>query len=448
MKNRRLAFPLVALLLLLAPCLKADSNIRIVNLSFVQGDVSIDQGTGHGFKHAVMNMPVTSTTQVRTGDDGLAEVQFEDGSTLRIIGNTSVVFQPLSLTEKGIRISGMSVPEGTVYIHVLNTKHDRFLLKARDLELSVSQGSHLRVSADKAQTLVAVFHGDLMDPDTGLDVGKNQSLRIDNQANAISDVAKGIDPFATDAWDTEREKYHQNPSLYPSLATDSVAFAPPSVPMIGCSYGMMLGSYGVYSPGCVGMGFSQPFDPLYAGLWSPFGLDPMMFGYDAFDYGYGYGYPLGYGYGGYGYAPYGYGGTPTATGLRNQPKPSPSHTTRPMQATAFPRTAVRLPSNVRGVLAGRSAVHAGFASMNRGPLSASGYSMGRSAAMAQWRPFTPSRAMYAARMPGGMGRPGMYGGGYAGGGGSLPAASPSSMSSATRMGGMSHGSAPVGRPGR
>jgi len=445
MKSLRFGFPLVALLLLSTPFLKADSNVRIVSLSFVQGDVLIDQGTGQGFKHAVMNMPVTSSTRLRTGDDGLVEVQFEDGSTLRLIGNTSVLFQPLALTDKGMRVSGMTVPEGTVYVHVLDTKHDRFLLKAQDLELDLTKGTHLRISADNMQTLVAVFHGDLLDPGTGLDVGKNQSLRIDNKANTISDVAKGIDPFATDAWDSEREKYHQNPSLYPSLATSSVAYAPASAPMIGCSYGMMLGSFGVYSSSCLGMGFSG-FNPLYANMWFPMGLNPMMFGYD----GFGYDSPLAYGYAPYGY---GYGVTPAgvaaASGLRNVPKPTPTHTTRPMQAaSALPRTAVSLPT-VASSSAGARGVHTSFAPINRGAMASGGYAMGGAATTAaRWRPFTPSRAASSSGMRTGFGPPSAAGGyGYAGPASSMPAARPSASAPAGHVGG-SPPAASAGRPGR
>jgi len=443
--HRFVLLPCVALFLLLTPSLRADSNVRIVGLDFVQGNVLIDQGTGQGFRRAVMNMPITSKTRLSTGDDGLAEVQFEDGSTLRLVGNTTVLFQPLSLTDKGLRISGMSVGGGTVYIHVLNTKHDLFVLRARDMELEVSKGSHLRVSADDAQTLVSVFHGDLSDPDIGLDVGKNQSFRIDNQKHVITAVAKGIDPFATDAWDNEREKYHQNPAQYPSLANSSIAFAPVSAPVLGCDYGMMLGSFGVYSPGCMGFagsfgafGFGpfDPFDPLYANMWFTMGMNPL-FGYDYPLYGYGY--P---GYGAYGYA------APGATGLRNQPKPTPTHL-RPQVASVFPRTAVRLSEVGRGAaLAGmRPGAHAAFVPFNGAAMANRGYAARSAPAVARWRAFTPSRPAYAGGMSGGpaMGRAGMYGGSSA-----SPSMSAPAGHMGMGMGGASHGSAPAGggRPGR
>jgi len=226
MKSRRVVLlPAIAFaVLFFTSSLWADSNIRSVRLSYVQGNVLIDHGTGQGFEPALMNMPVNASTRIKTGDDGLAEIEFENGSTLRLTGDTTVLFQPLSLTDKGIRISGMSISEGTAYIHAKKEKQDEFFLAVRDLHLQLIKEAHLRVSADSTQILVAVFKGELSDPQTGLTIKKNESFRIDNATDQITDVAQGIDPYFTDAWDQERDKYQKNPKKYPALATSSFAF--------------------------------------------------------------------------------------------------------------------------------------------------------------------------------------------------------------------------------
>src|SRR5216684_8112972 len=77
--------------LLALPAL-ADSQARIVRLSDVQGSVQIDKNTGTGFENAFLNLPITQGTQIRTRDTGRAEIEFEDGSTLRLTPNTSVQF--------------------------------------------------------------------------------------------------------------------------------------------------------------------------------------------------------------------------------------------------------------------------------------------------------------------------------------------------------------------
>jgi len=52
----------------------ADSQVRIVRLSDVQGGVQIDKNTGLGFENAFLNLPITQGTQLRTRDNGRAEI--------------------------------------------------------------------------------------------------------------------------------------------------------------------------------------------------------------------------------------------------------------------------------------------------------------------------------------------------------------------------------------
>jgi len=252
MKSQRVVLlpAIVSVVLLFTTYLSADSHVRMVRLSFVQGSVLIDHGTGQGFEPAIMNMPVDASTRIRTGDDGLAEIEFENGSTLRLTGDTSVLFQPLSLTDKGIRLSGMSVSEGTVYIHLKKEKHDKFFLTVRDLHMELLKNAHLRVSADSTQILVAVFQGELSDPQTGVLIKKNQSFRIDTTTDQITDVAQGIDPYFTDAWDQERDKYQKNPKKYPGLATGSLAFAAVTLPTYDGCYSPLAGIFGGWDFSC------------------------------------------------------------------------------------------------------------------------------------------------------------------------------------------------------
>src|SRR3989454_4526534 len=47
----------------------ADSQVRIVRLSQVDGDVQADRNTGQGFEKAFLNMPVTQGMKLRTNRD-------------------------------------------------------------------------------------------------------------------------------------------------------------------------------------------------------------------------------------------------------------------------------------------------------------------------------------------------------------------------------------------
>src|ERR1700676_556419 len=88
-----LIFLTVAACALLALPALADSQARIVRLSDVQGSVQIDKNISLGFEDAFLNLPITQGAQVRTPDRGRAQVEFEDGSSLRLTPTTTVEFR-------------------------------------------------------------------------------------------------------------------------------------------------------------------------------------------------------------------------------------------------------------------------------------------------------------------------------------------------------------------
>src|ERR1700747_1960925 len=81
----------------------ATSQIRIVRLSDVHGDVQIDSNTGQGYEKAFLNLPLTQGVKIQTKQDGRAEVEFEDGSTSRITPAAVINFPHLSLRASGGR---------------------------------------------------------------------------------------------------------------------------------------------------------------------------------------------------------------------------------------------------------------------------------------------------------------------------------------------------------
>lgn len=80
---------LLVLLLSAAVYARADDQIRAVRLSNVVGSVQILAGTETQFAQAYPNMPLLQGSTLKTGEDGRAEIQFEDGSTIRLTPNSS-----------------------------------------------------------------------------------------------------------------------------------------------------------------------------------------------------------------------------------------------------------------------------------------------------------------------------------------------------------------------
>src|SRR5882672_12707886 len=90
---------LVIVSLLLSTFCFADSQVRIVRLSSVDGDVQIDRNAGQGWEKAFLNLPITQGVKLQTGSDGRTEVEFEDGTVARLAPGTAVEFSQLALRD-------------------------------------------------------------------------------------------------------------------------------------------------------------------------------------------------------------------------------------------------------------------------------------------------------------------------------------------------------------
>jgi hypothetical protein len=265
MARQRVLFALlvVALALLSAPTSYADSYARIVRLSDLEGSVQIDRNTGHGFEKAVQNMPITQGVRLETGANGRAEVEFENGSVLRLTENSSVEFSALSLRSDGNQVNEVRVPQGTVYVDFRRKGNTDFKLLVGNHPIDLTKDVRLRLRADRCEAEIAVFKGELKVEDAGesAKVKKNQTLRIDLAGAERNEVAKGITEYPSDEWNQERRQYldqyasnHGNSPYaygYSDLNRYGSFFNAPG-------YGL------VWRPSGVGVGF----DPYADGYWS------------------------------------------------------------------------------------------------------------------------------------------------------------------------------------
>ena len=146
--------------LLALPAL-ADSQARIVRLSDVQGSVQINKNTGMGFESAFLNLPITQGSEVRTHDRGRAEIEFEDGSSLRLTPNTTVEFSTLGLIDSGKRISVINLVAGMAYVNWLGNSGDQFSLNFSREKIALERAAHFRVETAPEVAHLAVFKGDV-----------------------------------------------------------------------------------------------------------------------------------------------------------------------------------------------------------------------------------------------------------------------------------------------
>jgi hypothetical protein len=192
-------------LILGAAALRADDpngggSRRAVRLSSVDGQVQVAQGGDVLADHALANTPLFEGTQISTGDDGRAEIQFEDGSVARIPPDSSLTLTVLKAGDTEITLDG-----GMGYFELQDgNQANPMRVRFGSNVVTASGFTVLRVKLDEEPGELAVFSGNAHLDGAGgasLDVKGGESVAL----NTLS-LAEAIEPDSWDAWNSDRDQ--------------------------------------------------------------------------------------------------------------------------------------------------------------------------------------------------------------------------------------------------
>lgn len=186
------------------------AGVRIVRLSEVRGGVKLDRSIGNGFEPAFQNLPIVQGAKLKT-DDGVAEVEFEDNSSLRLTPDAVVEFPQLSRDATGNTVTKINVLRGTVYVSLSDLHTTTFLVTSGQSQFVLSPSTHMQFNAGVANSTLAVYKGrvqaqvgsSLTTVDQKKTLTFNQTGQV--QPQLVSKVEKG----SYDAWDKTSVDYHK-----------------------------------------------------------------------------------------------------------------------------------------------------------------------------------------------------------------------------------------------
>ncbi len=293
------ALAVVAFLLCLVSVSYAqESKARIVRLSFLDGQVQIDRNSGQGWERAILNMPIVQGTKISAQQGSHAEVEFEDGSTARLVGPAQISFPELNLSS-GKKRSTVRVESGLVYFDVPKLKDDSFGIVFGEHNFAVHKNARFRVNVSDPDENVAVMKGELEllggDKEVAVKKGETISFTADQSQYAM---AKDIDKLGADDWNKDREQDRQ-------LLARSDQYRLANSYYGGYNYGLYdLARYGnwYYGPGYGWLWRPYFYDASYA--YDPYAWDPFGFGSWSYYPGAGWTFISGYPWG---WTPYRYG---------------------------------------------------------------------------------------------------------------------------------------------
>ena len=287
------AFVLAVMFLLSSVVATADSMARIVRLSVVEGqNVQLDLNNGDGFSPAYANEPLAEGMRLSVGEDSRAEVQFEDGSTIRLMANSLISFPELRLRDEGHRSTLVDVRDGLIYFHVLHLQREEvFRVTFNRFQIDINNETSFRIDGDENELHVAVRKGvvDFLKANADhTDIRKNETLSYDMADPDRAYLSPEVASLTDDQWDKDRD--------------DAIAQAAAAANFHQYSQNY---SYGFSDLNAYGSYYS---DPTYGWLWRPYDVgydwDPYCAGYWVFYPGRGYVWVSAYSWG---WTPYRYG---------------------------------------------------------------------------------------------------------------------------------------------
>ncbi len=222
--------------LLLAPALAAQSGeqaaaspvvskVRIVRLSEVKGEVQMDRGVGRGFEPAIANLPVVENCRLET-NNGVAEVEFEDNSSLRLGPNSEVEFPTLGRLANGGTLSSVRVLKGMAYVSLMKTPNNEFNLLFGQQSLDLPPASHVRLQLEESEAKLAVLDGAvrIQGPDGLVDVPHKKTVTFSMAGSSEPTVAKSVASDPLDTWDHSEDQYHERSATMSALSSTPYAY--------------------------------------------------------------------------------------------------------------------------------------------------------------------------------------------------------------------------------
>ncbi len=156
------------------------------------------------FKQAVVNMPVMAGMQVDTGEDGRAELQFNDGSIARLTPGSAVQVVSLEGGAEQLRaVSGLS------YYELPERGGGNLVLQAGPYRVQLEQGALVRLDLDATPYQAAVVHGSAHFSNQASGVGfeavAGETATLDPVSPTAYDLKQDVASDSWDQWNDDRD---------------------------------------------------------------------------------------------------------------------------------------------------------------------------------------------------------------------------------------------------
>ncbi len=192
----------------------SDQPARAVRLSYIDGQVKLAQGDQVLAGQAMANTPLFEGMQLTTADNGKAEIQFEDGSVVRLAPDSSLTLAVL----RGAGASAdaeMALTTGLAYFEFQGGGLAGQMRVRFGSSVATTSGfTALRVSMDTPPGSLAVFSGNVhieiaaanAAVPIAADLHGGEGIALNPADPSQYSLAESIEPNSWDAWNSDRDE--------------------------------------------------------------------------------------------------------------------------------------------------------------------------------------------------------------------------------------------------
>jgi hypothetical protein len=198
----------------LIPSLRADDEGQpasgAARLSSVEGQVRISQGGQVLADPAPINSPLFAGTRVETGDDGKAEIQFDDGSVARVSPDSAVTLTSVG-SQGGTGGTEVVLEGGLGYFELQGGGPGGNPMRVTfgDSAATATGFTVIRVRMDNPPGELAVFSGNAhleRGNSLAVDIHGGESIALDGTDPTRYNLAETIEPDSWDSWNSDRDQ--------------------------------------------------------------------------------------------------------------------------------------------------------------------------------------------------------------------------------------------------
>jgi hypothetical protein len=187
---------------------------RAARLSFLQGDVTVDHLDNTAGDPAQINMPLAEGARLNTGEDGQAEVEFEDGSVVRLTPNSSLGLEALGIDPATNFHTKLTLLHGLIYAKLNASSKYLYVIDAGGQLVSPVANGTIRINLDQPPATISVFDGTVQverarTPQADgfkKDVRAGEALTGDLSDSSQFSISQNVEQDSWDDWNRSRDQ--------------------------------------------------------------------------------------------------------------------------------------------------------------------------------------------------------------------------------------------------